>query len=73
MLYVYDDLRIAFDADTLERALACLDQGWVSLPDIRQEGRLITSLVDAPGKRPYRVYIRIERGDDFEYPVRVFS
>ena len=61
MLYTPDDLDINFDDNTLDRASALLDLGQVALPDVRQGGRLITSLVDAQGKRPFRVYIRIER------------
>lgn len=37
-----------------------LDRGLVALPDVRQDGRLITSLIESPGQRPYRVYIRLE-------------
>jgi superfamily II DNA or RNA helicase len=61
MLYTHDDLEVAFDANTLDRATVCLDLDQVALPDIRQNGRLITSLVNAEGRRPLRVYIRIER------------
>ncbi|MEN8168566.1 MAG: SWIM zinc finger family protein, partial [Pseudomonadota bacterium] len=60
MHYTYEDLQRLFNADVLEDASYYLDQGLVALPDIRQDGRLITSLIQSPGRQPYRVYIRIE-------------
>ena len=60
MLYAFKDLRTLFNPMLLEDASCYLDQGLVALPDVRQDGRLITSLIQSPGKQPYRVYIRIE-------------
>jgi len=60
MRYSLEDLRALFSASTLDDARLCLQLGRVALPDIRQDGGLITSLVESPGQKPYRIYIRIE-------------
>ena len=60
MRYSLEDLRALFSADVLDDASLCLQQGRVASLDIRQDGSLITSLVEAPGQQTYRVYIRIE-------------
>ena len=63
MHYLYEDLQRRFGPDRMAGARRCLEQGWVALPDIRQDGRLITSLIESPGHRPLRVYIRIQPGE----------
>ncbi|MCP4283728.1 MAG: hypothetical protein GY792_04650 [Gammaproteobacteria bacterium] len=60
MRYSLEDLRALFSAPTLDDARLSLQLGRVALPDIRQDGGQITSLVESPGQKPYRIYIRIE-------------
>ncbi|MEN8179247.1 MAG: DEAD/DEAH box helicase [Pseudomonadota bacterium] len=60
MHYTFEDLQDQFSAELLDAADFSIEQGLVAHPDIRQDGRLITSLLQAPGHRPYRVYIRID-------------
>ena len=61
MQYSFHDLQSHFGPDVLQDAAYYLEQGLVALPDIRRDGRLITSLLRSPGKPPYRIYIRIEK------------
>lgn len=70
MLYTFEDLQSLFGSDLLEAAISYLDQGLVALPDIRQDGRLITSVIQTPGKRLYRVYIRIDGGKELSPKIR---
>ncbi len=60
MRYSLEDLQVLFSADLLNDARFCLEQGRAAPPDVRRDGSLITCLVEDPGQRPYRVYIRIE-------------
>ncbi len=60
LCYSLEDIQATFSADVLDDAGLCLEQGRVAVPDIRQAGSLITSLIESPGQRPHRVYIRIE-------------
>ncbi|MGD8588234.1 MAG: hypothetical protein PVG22_05325, partial [Chromatiales bacterium] len=64
MRYSLQDLQDLFPAFTLDNAACQLDLGQVALPDVRQDGRLITSLVQVPGHRPYRVYVRVDLNED---------
>ncbi len=60
MRYSLEDVQALFGADVLNDAGLYLERGRVAQPDIRQDGSLITSLIESPGHRPYRVYVRIE-------------
>jgi superfamily II DNA or RNA helicase len=60
MRYSLQDLRELFPPAVLDEAAYRLELGQVALPDVRQDGRLVTSLVQVPGQRPFRVYVRIE-------------
>ncbi|MCP3868641.1 MAG: DEAD/DEAH box helicase [Gammaproteobacteria bacterium] len=62
MRYTLEDLNSQFSAHLLDGAGLYLEAGRVAVPDVRQDGGLITSLVEFPGQRPYRVYIRVENG-----------
>jgi superfamily II DNA or RNA helicase len=64
MRYSLQDLQALFPADILDDAAYRLELGQVALPDVRQDGRLITSLVQVPEHRPYRVYVRIDLNPD---------
>ena len=64
MRYALQDLKGLFSADTLDDAADRLELGQVALPDVRQDGRLITSLVQIPGHRPHRVYVRVDLNED---------
>jgi len=59
MRYSLDDLQTLFSTDALNHARLYLEQGQVAVPDIGRDGSPVTSLIQLPEQRPYRVYIRI--------------
>ncbi len=62
MILSSEDLQHQFDAATLAEGSACLNQGSVSVPEVRRDGELITATVQNTTPTPYRVYVRVAPG-----------
>ena len=70
MLYSVVDLRNVLGEKVLDQGEECLETALVDSPDVMRDGELMTSLVRLPGKKPYRVYIRIQTGSNSRLSIR---
>ena len=70
MLYSLADLQKVLGQKVLAQGEACLEKTLVDSPDVMRDGELVTSLVRHPGKKPYRVYVRIQAGSNRRLSIR---
>jgi SNF2 family DNA or RNA helicase len=61
MIFNLEHLRREFDAGTLELGAGLVDSGLLMAPTVQRSGELVTCLVHHPGKRPFRVYVRVRQ------------